>query len=172
MATPLHNRISELRLMPTSALLPHPQNWRRHPAQQRAVLRSLLQSVGIADALLVYESPRYGGLTILDGHLRQAEFPRQEWPCLVLDVSDAEADVLLATLDPLVGMAETDSAQLRGLLEQLEGQDAPLQEWLQQFAEESGAVPPAFLPSPVDEQARLDEQRKVECPECGHVFTP
>jgi ParB-like chromosome segregation protein Spo0J len=31
---------------------------------------------------------------------------------------------------------------------------------------------PDFQPVGIDEQGRLDEKAKVECPECGHEFTP
>lgn len=31
---------------------------------------------------------------------------------------------------------------------------------------------PAFGPASEDEQGRLDEKAQVECPHCGHRFTP
>jgi hypothetical protein len=31
---------------------------------------------------------------------------------------------------------------------------------------------PDFQPIPEDEVPRLDEKKKVVCPECGHEFTP
>ena len=31
---------------------------------------------------------------------------------------------------------------------------------------------PYFGPVGEDEQGKLDEKKKVECPECGHVFEP
>ena len=38
-------------------------------------------------------------------------------------------------------------------------------------AEELGIVPD-FEPVGIDEQGRLDEKKKVTCPECGHEFAP
>ena len=35
----------------------------------------VLREVGIAGALLVYESERQGGLTVIDGHLRKGDYP-------------------------------------------------------------------------------------------------
>ena len=31
---------------------------------------------------------------------------------------------------------------------------------------------PDFEPGDLDDQGKLDEKKKAECPECGHVFTP
>jgi len=33
-------------------------------------------------------------------------------------------------------------------------------------------VTPEFTPVGIDEQGRLDEKKKVKCPECGHWFAP
>ena len=31
---------------------------------------------------------------------------------------------------------------------------------------------PMFDPATIDEQGRLDEKKKCQCPKCGHEFTP
>jgi hypothetical protein len=59
----------------------------------------LLGRVGIADALLARPSPK--GLVLIDGHLRRDLAPDALLPVLVLDLTEAEADLLLASLDPL-----------------------------------------------------------------------
>lgn len=56
-------------------------------------------------ALLAREGPD-GGLLLIDGHLRAEVTPDTEVPVLVLDVDEAEAGRLLATLDPLAGEGE------------------------------------------------------------------
>jgi hypothetical protein len=112
---PFRDRIRELRRVPASQLRPHPRNWRRHPPQQRAALRVVLDEVGFADALLARELPD-GSLELIDGHLRAETTPDQEVPVLVLDLSAAEADKLLAVLDPLAAMAESDDARLAELV--------------------------------------------------------
>lgn len=35
-----------------------------------------------------------------------------------------------------------------------------------------GLMPPNFEPVGIEEQGRLDQKAKVECPECGHLFEP
>jgi len=85
----LKDRIKGLERIPARELLPHPKNWRTHPREQRDALRGVLAEVGIADALLVRRTK--DGYQILDGHCRAEEAPDVEWPCLVVDLSDAEA---------------------------------------------------------------------------------
>ena len=112
-AATVRDRIKSLRRVRASDLIPHPKNWRRHPAGQAAAMRAALSEIGFADALLVRETKR--GLQIIDGHLRAELSPDQKVPCLVLDVTAKEADKLLATFDPITGMAETDIEQLSAL---------------------------------------------------------
>jgi hypothetical protein len=110
------DRIRELRRVWASELVPNPKNWRRHPKEQAAALKGLLAEVGYADALLARELPD-GRLMLIDGHLRAETTKRAMVQILVLDVTEAEADKLLLTLDPLVAMAQADQEQVRALLE-------------------------------------------------------
>jgi hypothetical protein len=112
----LRNRIKGLRHVQASDLRPNPRNWRVHPEAQQNALRGVLAEVGIADALLARELPD-GSLELVDGHLRADVDPEVEWPVLVLDVTAEEAALLLATVDPLANMAETDAEKLGELLE-------------------------------------------------------
>src|SRR5580658_3317170 len=96
----IRDRIKELRRVAARELVPNPKNWRRHPARQAAALRGVLQEIGYADALLARELPD-GRLMLIDGHLRAETTPDAVVPVLILDVSDAEADKILMTLDPL-----------------------------------------------------------------------
>ena len=71
--------------------------------------------MGYADALLARELPD-GKLMLIDGHLRAETTPLQEVPVLILDVTEAEADKILLTLDPLAGMAEANQTAIEQLL--------------------------------------------------------
>jgi DNA modification methylase len=132
----LRDRIKELRRVKASDILPNPANWRTHPKAQQDAMRGILAEVGIADALLVRETP--AGLQLIDGHLRADVAPDSEWPVLVLDVDDKEAAKLLATVDPLAAMAETDPEKLKELLHQIDIESESLQTMLAQLAEEAG----------------------------------
>lgn len=118
----IRNRVKELRHVPASDLRPNPKNWRTHPKAQQDALRGILAEVGMADAVLARELPD-GSLMLIDGHLRAETAADSKVPVLVLDVNEAEADKLLATLDPLAAMAGKDAEQLASLLEQLKEQD-------------------------------------------------
>jgi hypothetical protein len=118
----IRNRVKELRHVPASDLRPNPKNWRTHPTAQRDALRGILAEVGMADAVLARELPD-GSLMLIDGHLRAETLGEGSVPVLVLDVNEAEADKLLATLDPVAAMAGKDAEQLAALLGQLKEQD-------------------------------------------------
>src|SRR5690606_32314336 len=116
----IRDRITDLRRVRAGDLRPSPKNWRRHPETQRRAMKAALAEIGFADALLVRETGE--GLELIDGHLRADLDPEQQVPVLVLDVDEQEAGKLLATLDPLAGMAEADLEALKLLSAELDFQ--------------------------------------------------
>lgn len=128
----IRDRIKELRRVRAADLRPHPANWRTHPPAQRDALRGVLAEIGYAAALLARELPD-GSLELIDGHLRAETTPDAEVPVLVLDVTSAEAALLLAVFDPLSALAgadrdaaarlaadvQTDNSALRSLLDEI-----------------------------------------------------
>jgi len=110
-------------------LLPNPKNWRTHPKAQQDALRGVLAEVGMADAVLARELPD-GSLMLIDGHLRAETVADAKVPVLVLDVTEDEADKLLATIDPLAAMAETDGAKFDELLRTVNTSSEALQQML------------------------------------------
>jgi hypothetical protein len=142
-ATPAtyRDRVQEFKRVPTSELLTNSGNFRRHPQAQDAALTGVLKEIGIAGALLAYYSAREDGkLTLIDGELRHGK--GGTWPVLILDVDDAEADLLLATHDQLAAMAQHDADPLRDLLERVQSGEAAVQALLTQMAQDAGIVPP------------------------------
>jgi ParB-like chromosome segregation protein Spo0J len=140
----IRDRIKELRRVSASLLRPHPRNWRRHPPQQQEALRGLLNEIGYADALLARELPD-GTLELIDGHLRAETTPESHVPVLVLDLNDAEAAKLLATLDPLAAMAQRDQELLASLLRDVHTEHAALQQLLDELLNASS---PSVAPDP------------------------
>lgn len=132
----VRDRIREFRRIPAASLRPNPKNWRVHPERQRNALMGVLAEVGYADALLVRECAD-GSFELIDGHLRAETTPDQPVPVLILDVDEREAALLLASVDPLANLAETDGDQLSALLQELDPQSPALQEM---FADLSDAV--------------------------------
>jgi hypothetical protein len=135
----IRDRIRELRRVPAGQLRPHPKNWRTHPKAQREALQGLLAEVGYADALLARELPD-GTLQLIDGHLRAETTPDAEVPVLVLDVSEAEADKMLLTLDPLAAMAQADAKHLHALLQGIHTENEAVAGLLEQLAQEHGLL--------------------------------
>ena len=133
----IRDRIRELRRVPASDLRPNPKNWRTHPEAQANALRGLLSEVGMADAVLARELED-GSLMLIDGHLRAETIGEEEVPVLVLDVNEAEADKILATLDPLAAMAEADAAKLDAILREVDTGSPDVQQLLADLAEEAG----------------------------------
>jgi hypothetical protein len=129
----IRDRIKRFERIPASKLLPNPKNWRTHPAAQRDALRAVLTEIGYAGAALAYERPD-GGLMLIDGHMRAEEDPQGMIPCLVLDVTESEADTLIATLDPMSALAESDKGKLGLLLTNLSTADGALARMLDELA--------------------------------------
>ncbi|MDY0168084.1 MAG: ParB N-terminal domain-containing protein [Thermoguttaceae bacterium] len=152
----IRDRIKELRRVRASELRPNPRNWRTHPDRQRDALRGVLAEIGYADALLARELPD-GSLELVDGHLRAETTPDLEVPVLVLDLSEQEAAKLLVLLDPLAGLAETDSDALAQLLADVETDNEAIRQLLDDLADEPD---PAFDDGPGD-----DDPAEVTVPE-------
>lgn len=132
----IRDRVVELVRVRAKDLGANPRNWRRHPERQRAALRGVLKEIGYADALL---ARREGDeLVLIDGHLRKSLDPEQVVPVLVLDASEQEANTLLATLDPLAALAETDPDALATLLSEIETSSEAVRELLDSLAAAAG----------------------------------
>jgi hypothetical protein len=133
----IRNRVKSLRMVPASDLRPNPKNWRTHPKAQQDALRGVLAEVGLADACLARELPD-GSLMLIDGHLRAETLGDGDVPVLVLDVNEAEADKILATLDPLAAMADSDAAKLDELLRNVDTGSEALQQMMAATAAQAG----------------------------------
>ena len=118
MSINIRDRIVEFKRVNASELTPHPQNWRKHPQEQKDAMSGILQEIGYVDALMVRKHD--GGYQIIDGHLRAETTPDVAVPVLIVDLNDAEAASVLATFDPIAAMANTDRERLAELLSQIE----------------------------------------------------
>ena len=135
----IRDRIKELRRVKASELHPNPKNWRTHPKQQLDALRGVLAEVGFAGAELARELPD-GSLQLIDGHARAEIAGDAEIPVLILDVTESEADKILATFDPLGAMAEADAGKLEELLRDVQTGSEALAEMLAELAEDNGIL--------------------------------
>src|SRR5712664_3848927 len=157
----IRDRIRELRRVRARDLVANPKNWRVHSKAQSAALRGLLSEIGYADALLVRELPD-GRLVLIDGHLRAETTPSAMVPVLILDVSEEEADKLLLTLDPLAGMAESDSVRLQALLNSVRSDSTAVELLFARIAEQDALQlfrPPVEL---LDPEARIERAAELQ----------
>ena len=122
----IRNRIKELRNVLASSLKPNPKNWRTHPQAQSEAMRGILAEIGYADSLIARELPD-GSLMLIDGHLRAETTPDEMVPVQIVDLTEAEADKLLLSLDPLAAMAESNAAAMQQLCDDAETNNAALQ---------------------------------------------
>lgn len=136
---PLRSRIVGEGTEAPDQLLANPQNWRRHPKAQLDALEGMLQTVGWVQRVLVNRTTGH----MVDGHarvelaLKRAE---PEVPVLYVELSPEEERVVLAALDPIGGLAETDQEQLDGLLDGLRVEDEALQALLDSLRSDNGGT--------------------------------
>tara|TARA_Y100000310_G_scaffold344164_1_gene455473 strand:- start:4752 stop:5435 length:684 start_codon:yes stop_codon:yes gene_type:complete len=136
----IRDRIKEFRKITVGELKENPKNWRTHSDWQKSVFKSVMESVGFAGTIIAYESERNdNALTLIDGHMRIEEIEdTTEVPVLILDVNDEEADLLLATYDPIGSMAASDSGQLADLLRNIQADDVILSSLLRDIDTQYG----------------------------------
>lgn len=101
---------------------------------------------------------------IVDGHLRvdEASERGEHVPVLLVDLTEREEALILATLDPIAGEAGTDTEKLGALLGDLRVEFEQLDRLLREVAIQGGVLLDAegSQPPPASSDAI--------CPRCGH----
>lgn len=134
-------------------LLANPRNYRIHPTAQRDALEGVLNEVGWVQDVIVNRRTGH----VVDGHARIAiAITRQEplVPVVYVDLDENEEGVILASLDPLAGMAGSDQEKLDQLLSEISVNDAALRAMLDaQRSQEAkdGLTDPDEIPPIPDE---------------------
>jgi hypothetical protein len=131
----VQDRITEMRLVPADQLIANPANWRRHPQAQQRALAAVLEEVGFAGAVIAREDED-GGLVIIDGHARAEMLGGTTVPVLVTDLTEAEAEMVLATYDPIGAMAETNNEVLTNLIERIDTDNEAINQLLATVAKD------------------------------------
>lgn len=137
--TTWRNRIVGEGVESPDQLLANPSNWRIHPKFQQDVLSSVLDEVGWIQEVIVNQTTGF----ILDGHLRVTLAMRhgeKTIPVKYVELTLEEEALILATLDPLAGLAVADDAKLRELHEQIKSDDAAIQAMMDRIKEDAGIV--------------------------------
>lgn len=135
-STDIKNRIIGSGEVDPKEIKGHVKNWRKHPQAQRDALEGVLKEVGWVQEVIV--NKRTGSL--VDGHLRVSlALQRKEKtiPVKYVELSEAEEALVLATIDPISAMAETDAMTLDNLLRDVSTGDAAVQQLLADIAEKA-----------------------------------
>lgn len=162
MVTAWQNRIVRRADVDPAQLLANPKNYRRHTTAQKDAFRGLVAEVGYIDPVLVQD----GTDVVIDGHLRIEVALEDGIPAVPVDyadVDDDEADLILATKDPLAAMAYHDAEALSALLADVHTDDPAVQQLLDDLR---GDVSDVTFPEYDESIAETVEYH--ECPECGH----
>jgi len=142
-------------------LLANPNNWRIHPKSQQDALSGVLDEVGWVQNVIVNRTTGH----VVDGHARIGiAISRNEKtvPVVYVELTENEENIILATLDPIAGMAAKDDLQFSGLLEQVNSDN----EYVQGLLSEIGGEPPE-----ISEPTEPDFAT-TKCPACGHEWMP
>jgi len=145
----IKDRIKELRRVRACDLIPNAKNWRVHSNQQKEALTALLTEVGFAGAEIARELPD-GTLELIDGHARAEIAGDAEVPVLILDVTDEEADKILATYDPIGELADRSEEKLTLLLDEVATDSESLAEMLREM------LPEVIVPSENEENVKAE----------------
>ena len=114
-------------------LLANPRNWRIHPQEQQDALGGILDQVGWVQDVIVNRNTGH----VVDGHLRVAlALSREEpiVPVVYVELTKEEEELILATIDPLAGLAATDASMLAELVEDTNVEDETLAKVLHELA--------------------------------------
>ena len=151
-----------------------PRNARTHPERNKAAVEKSLRELGAGRSIVVdadgvviggnavYEQAAKLGIPVKEIETNGDELIVVRRVDLATDDPKRKA---LALADNQIGtLAEWDEVTLEELQTELLGEI--------DFDVMGFDVMPDFTPGSEEDQPRLDEKKKVTCPECGHEFTP
>lgn len=128
---------------PVESILFNEDNWRIHPLEQQEALEGVFEDVGVAQRIIINmrTSPEWGDSqnvqTLVDGHARVKIFAKHHEPtipALYIDATPREEALILATLDPIGGMAATDKEKLDDLFEMIDTENERVLKMLDEMA--------------------------------------
>lgn len=129
------NKIVEMVDVEVDQVIFNPQNWRIHPKLQQETLDEQMQEIGWIQPVIINQ--RTGNL--VDGHLRVLLARREglsHVPATIIDISEEEEKIALASFDSITIMAGTDKAKLEELLNIISDENEDIENLVEQIAKE------------------------------------
>ncbi len=124
----------------------NPRNWRTHPIEQLRPLLASIREVGFVRSITINRTTG----NLVDGHGRVLLAERDAVPTLpveYVELTESEEALILATLDPLAGLAGTDAPAFNALLGEIHTTDPDLMAMLSASAEAFSLIPSDERPS-------------------------
>jgi len=128
---------------PVDDVLFNESNWRIHTREQQESLEGVFEDVGVVQRVIINirTSPEWGDSqnvrTLVDGHARVKIFAQHHEPtipALYIDATPREEALILATLDPIGGMAATDKEKLDDLFDMIDTENERVLKMLDELA--------------------------------------
>ncbi len=154
----LQNRIVGHKDVPLDQILYNPDNWRIHPKEQSEALDGVLSEVGWVQDVIINRTTGH----LIDGHLRCqiAEQRGEETvPAVIVELTPEEEKLVLATLDPIAGLAEADSEKLGELLKSVQTDNENIKNLIEDIADKEGVS--ILDEPPPDPGPRIDEAEEL-----------
>lgn len=135
-------------------------------------LKNTIERRGFSYPVYVWEDNE-GLLHLLDGHQRQRVLTTEGWnePIPYLKVPAKDLQEAMARLLEITSQYATITQEgIDTFIAKYELNEVEVYESISFDALKFGEIPD-FSPATEEQQGRLDEKKKIECPECGHEFT-
>ena len=164
---------AKIEQIPTADLIPYARNSRTHSDEQVAQIAASIREFGFCNPVLIDAEN-----TIIAGHGRVLAAGRMKLetvPCLRLThLTDAQRRAYVIADNRIALSSGWDSELLANELSDLHADefDMALLGFDVTELDRLLDIVPDFEPGTEDDQGKLDEKKKVTCPECQHQFTP
>jgi len=114
----MKSRILETKMVDIDEILFNPKNWRVHPKEQQDAISGLLNNVGWVQFVTINATTG----NLIDGHARvqiAARNEEKQVPAVMVELSEEEEKLILATMDSTSAMATVDQAKYAELANEL-----------------------------------------------------
>jgi len=129
----IRNRIVAHENADVSQIIFNANNWRVHPKFQKDSLESVLKRVGWVKDVIINSTTG----NLIDGHLRCliADANHEKTvPATIVELSEEEEKLMLASLDPISQMAVADKEKLQELMLTMRNDDEAIERMMQEIA--------------------------------------
>lgn len=166
------NNPNNLPTIPIADLLPSQGNLKDLTEKNYKKLKNVIEQRGFSVPVYVWEDEK-GIKHLLDGHQRRQVLTTEGWtePIPYLKIPAENLQEAMARLLEITSQYATITQEgIDEFIGKYELSEADVYEAISFDALKFGEIPD-FNPATEEEQGKLDEKKKIECPECGHEFT-